>query len=118
MKTVRYIIKRLSNASQELVRKGSLINLLIFVIVTIFLGNMTISMLHNVFFQKHLKQKASIQNIKAVGSVLARTTEALLAANEISMLRRAIAEAGVEHRLKFCRVVLADGGILSAAHRI
>jgi len=76
---------------------------------------MTISLWHNIVFQKDLKEEASVQNVRAVGNVLARMTEALLSASEISMLRRAVAEAGVEHRLRCCRVVLPDGGILADA---
>jgi len=74
---------------------------------------MAITLWYNLFFQKDLKEKAGIQNIRAVGSVLSRATETLLAAGEISMLRRAIAEAGLEYGLEYCRVVLPDGEILA-----
>ena len=40
----------------------------------------------------------------------------MLAAGELSMLRRAIMEAGVEHNLEYCRIVLPDGEILADAN--
>ena len=113
MKTERLIIGRLSVVGRALVRGGTAFNLLIFVLVCVFFINMAISVGYNIFFQKDLKEKAGVQNIRAVGSVLARATEALLAADEISMLRRAIAEAGLEHGLEYCRIVLPDGKILA-----
>jgi signal transduction histidine kinase len=115
MKIDKSIIGKWFNVRREFLRGGSVFNLLIFVVVGIFLINMIISLWHNIAFQKNLKEKASVQNVKAIGGVLARTTEALLAANEISMLRRAVAEAGLEHHLRSCRVVLPDGGVLADA---
>jgi signal transduction histidine kinase len=47
--------------------------------------------------------------------MLAKSGEVLLAANELSMLRRTVAEVGLEHGLKSCRVVLPDGGVVADA---
>ena len=115
MKTKSLIIGRLSVVGRAIARGGAAFNLLIFVTVSVFLVNMAISVGYNIFFQKDLTEKACIQNVKAVGGVLARATEALLAAGELSMLRRAIMEAGVEHGLEYCRIVLPDGEILADA---
>lgn len=113
MKTERLIMGRLSVVGRALVRGGTAFKLLIFVLVSVFFINMAISVWYNLFFQRDVAEKAGVQNVRAVGSVLARTTEALLAAGEISMLRRAIAEAGIEHSLEYCRIVLPDGKILA-----
>ena len=113
MKTERLVLRRLSVVGRALVRGGAAFNLLIFVLVSIFFMNLIISVGYNIFFQKDLKEKAGVQNFRAVGNVLVRATEALIAAGEISMLRRAIAEAGLEHGLEYCRIVLPDGGILA-----
>jgi PAS domain S-box-containing protein len=113
MKTERLVLRRLSVVGRALVRGGAAFNLLIFVLVSIFFMNLITSVGYNIFFQKDLKEKAGVQNFRAVGNVLVRATEALIAAGEISMLRRAIAEAGLEHGLEYCRIVLPDGGILA-----
>jgi signal transduction histidine kinase len=115
MKTEKSIIDRLFALRKELLGGGSIFNFLIFVLVSVFITNMAISLWRNIVFQKDLKAKASVANVRAVGGVLARATEALLAANEISMLRRAVAEAGIEHHLRRCRIVLPDGGVLADA---
>jgi signal transduction histidine kinase len=113
MKSEKLIVGRLSIVGRALVRGRVTFNLLIFVLVCIFFVHMVISVGYNIFFQQDLEEKTDVQNIRAVGSVLARATEALLAADEISMLRRAIAEAGLEHGLDYCRIVLPDGEILA-----
>ncbi len=115
MKTKSLIIGRLSVVGRALARGGAAFNLLIFVIVSVFFLNMVVSVGYNIFFQKDLKEKACVQNVRAVGGVLARATEALLAVGELSMLRGAIIEAGVEHGLEYCRIVLPDGEILADA---
>ncbi|KPK34933.1 MAG: hypothetical protein AMJ65_17755 [Phycisphaerae bacterium SG8_4] len=115
MKTRSLIIGRLAVVGRAIARGGAAFNLLIFVTVSVFLVNMALSVGYNIFFQKDLMEKACVQNVKVVGSVLARATEALLAAGELSMLRRAIMEAGVEHDLEYCRIVLPDGEILADA---
>lgn len=101
---------------RELIRGDSIFAFVIFTVVAIFLANTGASVWQNIVFQKGLRQKASVQNVRAVGGVLAKATEALLVANEISMLRCAIAEAGLEHNLKSCQIVMPDGGILAAAN--
>ena len=115
MKTKNLIIGRLSVVGRAIARGGAAFNLLIFVIVSVFLINMAVSVGYNIFFQKDLTEKACVQKVRAVGGVLARATEALMAAGELSMLRRAIMEAGVEHGLEYCRIVLPDGEILADA---
>jgi len=115
MKADKSIIDRLFALRKELLGGGSIFNLLIFVVVSVFIANMVMSLWHNIVFQKDLKEKASVANVRAVGGVLARATEALLAANEVSMLRRAVAEAGIEHHLRRCRIVMPNGGVLADA---
>ncbi len=113
--TEKSTTNKLSVIPKELLRGDSIFAFLIFIVVAIFLANMGASVWQNIVFQKGLKEKASVQNVRAVGGVLAKATEALITANEISMLRCAIAEAGLEHHLKSCQIVLPDGGILAAA---
>jgi len=99
-------------------RRGNIFAIFAFLastIVAIYLVNMAVSVWRNVAFQRDLEKKVSVCNVRAIGAVLAKATEALLAADELSMLRRAVAEAGVENRLKCCRIILPDGGIVADA---
>jgi len=113
MQTDRPITKKLFAVRRDILRGDSILAVLIFVVVGIFLVNLVASLWNNVRFQKDVTQEASVQNTKSIGSLLAKTAEVLLTANELSMLRRTVAEAGLEHNLKSCRVVLPDGGVIA-----
>ncbi|MGE5294186.1 MAG: sensor histidine kinase [Solirubrobacterales bacterium] len=88
----------------------------IFAVVAVFLLNLVASLWNNVLFEKDMKEKASVQRVQAVGGVLAKAAETLIAANELSLLRRTLVEEGVEYRLRNCRIVLPDGGVLADAN--
>ncbi len=106
---------RLSAARRDLLRGDSWFAVLIFTVVGVFLFSLVASVWNSITFQRNVRQKAAVQHLKAVGTVLAKASEALITADEISMLRRVIVEAGTEHKLKFCRIVLPGGGVLASA---
>ncbi|UCD48753.1 MAG: hypothetical protein JSW27_14610 [Phycisphaerales bacterium] len=113
MRTDGPITRRLFAARRDILRGDSVLAVLIFVVVSIFLVNLIASIWHNVHFQKDLQQEASLENAKVVGGMLAKTGEVLLIADELSMLRRTVTEAGLEHHLHSCRVVFPDGGVVA-----
>jgi two-component system phosphate regulon sensor histidine kinase PhoR len=100
---------------KDMLRGDSLFAVTIFTVVALFLFNLVASLWNNVVFQKDVKEKASVQRVKAVGGVLAKAAETLIAADELSMLRRTVAETGMEHNLRSCRIVLPDGEVLADA---
>jgi signal transduction histidine kinase len=109
------LTRKLFAMRKDLVRGDSLFAMMIFTVVALFLFNLGASLWNNCLFARDVKEKAGVQHVKAVGDILAKAVEALLGANELSALRSTIAEAGVEHNLQFCRVVLPDGGVLADA---
>lgn len=113
MQAKRPITRKLFAARRNLLRGNSILGLLIFVVVSIFLVNLIASLWNNARFQKDVTQEASVQNTQSIGSLLAKTAEVLLTANELSMLRRTVVEAGLEHHLESCRVILPDGGVIA-----
>ena len=115
MKSDKTGTKRASLMPSDLLRGDSLFAVLIFVVVGVFLCTLVASVWNNIVFQRDVKERASAQNAREVGSMLAKAAEALMASNELSTLRRVVAEAGVEHELKSCRVLLPDGGVLADA---
>ena len=115
MQANRPVIRRLSAARRELVRGDSWFAVLIFTVVAVFLVSLIASVWNNITFQRGVRQKAGAQHLKAVGAVLSKAAEALIVADELSMLRRVLVEAGTEHKLKFCRIVLPGGGVLASA---
>jgi signal transduction histidine kinase len=115
MQMDRPLAKKLFAMRHELVRGDSLFAVMIFTVVALFLFNLGASLWHNCLFVRDVKEQAGFQHVKAVGSILARAVEALMGADELSVLRRTIAEAGMEHKLQSCRVVLPDGGVLADA---
>jgi signal transduction histidine kinase len=110
------LVRKLSTMRKDLLRGDSLFAAMIFIVVALFLFNLGASLWHNLMFERDVQEKASVQHVKAVGGVLAKAVEGLLSANELSLLRRTIAEAGVEYNLRSCRVVLPDGGVLADAN--
>lgn len=115
MQSNRPVITKLSAVRKDMLRGDSLFAVTIFTVVAVFLFNLVASLWHNVAFQKDVKEKAGVQRVKAVGGVLAKTAETLIAADELSMLRRTITEAGMEYNLRGCRIVLPDGQIMADA---
>ncbi len=106
---------KLFAAKRDMLRGDSLFAVIIFVVVALFLFNLVASIWHNIAFQKGIEQKASVQHTKAIGSVLAKAVESLMSANELSLLRRTVAETALEHNLRSCRIILPDGAILADA---
>lgn len=115
MQANRPVARRLSAARKELLRGDSWFAVLIFIVVTVFLLSLVASVWNNVTFQRGVREKAAVQHLKAVGTVLSKAAEALMTADELSMLRRVLVEAGTEHTLKSCRIVLPGGGVLADA---
>lgn len=116
MQTNIPLIKKLFAMRKDLLRGDSLFAVIVFIVVTLFLFNLASSLWQNLAFRKDVQEKANVERVKAVGGVLAGAVEALMVADELSVLRRTIAEAGIEHELRACRVVLPDGGVLADAN--
>ncbi len=53
--------------------------------------------------------------IKTIGALLAPSAEALLAADELSALRRMVTDTTTQHDLSRCRIVMPDGQIVADA---
>ena len=115
MKTDKRMVKKLITRFLRRDNIFTIVTLLVSTVVAVCLINMAVSIWRNTAFQRDVTKKASVCNVKAVGAVLAKATEALLAADELSMLRRAVAEQSTENQLKYCRVILPDGGIVADA---
>jgi signal transduction histidine kinase len=115
MQSEKPVITRLSAVRKDMLRGDSLFAVTIFAVVAVFLFNLIASMWHSMAFEKDVKEKASVQRVQAVGGVLAKAAETLMAANELSMLRRTVAETGIEHDLRTCRIVLPGGEVVADA---
>ncbi|MCH8193318.1 MAG: PAS domain-containing protein [Planctomycetes bacterium] len=109
------LLGKLLGIRGDLLRGDSLLTLLIFVVVAAFLVNLVVSLWHNMHFQKDLREKAAIQSMQDVGSMLAKSSEALMMANEMSTLRRVVSEAALDHEFTSCSVTLPNVGILADA---
>jgi signal transduction histidine kinase len=109
------VTRSLSAMRRELLRGDFWFSVLIFAMIGIFLVSLLGSVWSNVVLRKDVEKKAQVQDLKAMGAVLARAAEALMAADELSMLRRVLVEAGTEHELKLCRIVMPDGQVLADA---
>jgi signal transduction histidine kinase len=115
MQPNKSVVRSLSAVRRELLRGDRWFAVLIFTMIGIFLVGLLGSVWNNIVFQKDAKKKAQVEDLQMVGAVLGRATEALMAADELSMLRRMLVEVGTEHELKLCRIVMPDGQILADA---
>ncbi len=109
------LLTKLFGVRKDLLRGDSVFALLIFVVVGAFLVNLVASVWHTMRFQKDLTQQAGTHHAQAIGGMLVKTIEALLVANEPSMLRRVIAETALESQLTHCSVALPNGKIIADA---
>ena len=109
------ILGKLLGIRGDLLRGDSLLTLIIFVVVAAFLVNLVVSLWHNMHFQKDLREKAAIQSMQNVGNMLAKSSEALMLANEMSTLRRVVSEAGLDHQFTSCSILLPNIGIVADA---
>jgi len=110
------VTRRLFAIRKDLLHSDSLLAVPIFIVVGVFLVSLVISVWNNIMFQRDVREKACVHKARAIGSVLAKAAEGLMAGNELSSLRRVVVEAGVEHDLTSCRVLLPDGGVLADAN--
>jgi signal transduction histidine kinase len=63
--------------------------------------------------QRTALEQAKLDQLHAVGSVLARCAEPLMAADELTTLRRIVTATGQECGLAVCRIVLPDGQVVA-----
>ena len=115
MQTDRPVLNKLFAARRDMLCGDSLFAVIIFAVVALFLVNLGASVWRNMVFQQGIEEKASVRRTKAVGSVLAKAAESLMGANELSMLRRTVAETALEHGMRTCRIILPNGAILADA---
>ncbi len=115
MGTDKPVVKKLPIIPRLLMRGESAVFVGGLVVAGIFFLTIAAMVWNNDRARKNVAHRTSIENLRAVGALLANTSEALLAVNEISTLRRIIAEAGVNHDLDSCRIILPDGRVFADA---
>ncbi len=84
-------------------------------IAAVVILTMVASLGWSIYIQRSSQLAASLDKASTVSRLLAGATEALLASNETSRLRRVIAEAAMEHELDECRVLLPSGQVVADA---
>ena len=84
-------------------------------VVAILLASIGASALWADWSQRASLRQARTEQVRAVGAVLAQSAEALLASNELSSLRRTVAETARNEGLSQCRIVLPDGQVVADA---
>lgn len=109
------LLTKLFGVRKDMLRGDSMFALLIFIVVGAFLVNLVASIWHNLHFQKGLQLESGVRQVESTGGLLAKTTEALLLANEMSMLRRVISETALQHKFSTCTVSLPDGSVVADA---
>jgi PAS domain S-box-containing protein len=66
--------------------------------------------------QKQSLQLSRINQVRTIGAILSQTAESMLASNDLSPLRRLVADAARDHQLSLCRVALPDGQVIADAN--
>ncbi len=115
METHRPVVRDSASGRRLLLRGESVVALVGIGVAGVFLAAMAGSLWWTFKAQRDFSRTVDTNRLRAVGESLARTTEALLAAGEVSALRCVIATAGLSHNLDSCRVVLPDGEVIADA---
>jgi signal transduction histidine kinase len=116
MQSNRPVLNKLFAVRRDMLRGDSLFAVIIFAVVALFLFNLVASVWRNMVFQQDIQEKASVRETEAVGEMLAKAAESLMEVNELSKLRRTVAETALEHGLRTCRILLPNGSILADAN--
>jgi len=96
-------------------RQGSALSLAAVLVTAIFLATISFSVWNTARSQRRAARQSGLEKLRAVGNLLAESADALLAAEEMTALRRVVAQTGVVHDLELCRVVLPDGRVIADA---
>lgn len=64
---------------------------------------------------RNFYRKANAERVRAIGQSLTSAAEALLAAGEVTTLRRMVSDWAISHDLDTCRIVLPDGQTIADA---
>jgi signal transduction histidine kinase len=81
----------------------------------ILLGAMAMLAWWNAEAERRALIEARREQVRSIGALLSQSAESLLAANELSAIRRMISDASVTEELPQCRLVLGDGQVIADA---
>ncbi|CAN5370849.1 phosphate regulon sensor histidine kinase PhoR [soil metagenome] len=81
----------------------------------ILLGAMAVLAWWNARAQRQTLFDARSEHVRAIGTLISQSAEAMLAADELSAIRRIISDAAVNEELAQCRLTLGDGQIVADA---
>src|SRR4051812_11356798 len=79
----------------------------------ILLGAMAVLAWWNAKDQREMQLAARRDQVRAVGTLLAQSAEVMLASDDVSPVRRLIADAAVNHELSHCRLTMSDGHVVA-----
>lgn len=65
--------------------------------------------------ERRASAAARIEQVRAIGHVLSRSAESLLAAQEMTALRRLVGEVTSRYDLTSCRIILSDGTVIASS---
>ena len=83
------------------------------VVATIFFTSIGMTAWWAIRSQSQSLKRGRIDQVASIGSVLAKTVEIMMANDEMSAVRRVMAETAQEHDLTHCRIVLPSGGVVA-----
>ena len=94
-------------------RRRSLYTSFAIAIAAIFLGSLGLSLWWSSRVQHACLERIRTEHLGTVGSLMVQSAEAMLAANELTALRRMTTEVARTHNLSRCRIVLPDGDVVA-----
>lgn len=115
MAIASYFHPRVLIGGRLLQRGESLIAAVGIAAVAIVLATMSASAWWTVREQQSALEEMRLREVRALGHVLSRVSETMLAADEVSALRRLLIEAQADHGLMECRILLPSGEVLADA---
>ena len=79
----------------------------------ILLGAMAVLAWWNARTQRESMIESRSQQVRALGQLISQSAEAMLAADELSAIRRIVSDAAVSEEFTQCRVVLGEGQVVA-----
>ena len=110
-----WAVKNLLPGRRLFTRGESIIAPVGFAILAVVLMVMTASVVWVFQAQRMSYRAARAAQVRAMGSLLAHTSEVMLRGGEVSALRSLVAEAAQAHDLDACRITLPDGRVVADA---
>ncbi len=107
--------KPVGRASRLLLRGESSVAFIGIALAAILVASIAAGVWWTVRAERELLRQSRTEQVQTVAALIAPAAEALLADDELSAIRRIVADAATKHDLTYCRIIMPDGQVVADA---